>query len=440
MDKQTLTDIAERVLAKNDRDGWTCPSGELYPHQWLWDSCFTAIGLRHINVKRAQTEIRSLLKNQWKNGMIPHIVFSSDTNYHAGPHLWGTTNIPNCPEGIESSGISQPPMLAEAVVRIGKLLNEKERKSWYEETFPGLAAFHEWLYRDRDPNRSGLVVIVHPWESGLDNTPPWMEMLRKHALSSKLRLVTRLGLIRFVDRFRKDTQFVPAEERMATIDLFAVYDLSRRIRKLRYNDQKILKQQKVLLVDLAYNSILIRANRHLADIAGEISQPLPEFTDKAYKQGVSALDRLWDEDTKQYYSLNYKTGKLVKSSSIAGFLPMYAGKLPATRVKALLEQLHNPDTYSTGWPVPSAPLNSPHFKPHCYWQGPTWVNMNWLLINGLRRNGAGDEASKLRRSTIDLVGKNGMYEYFSPLDGEPLGAKEFSWTAALTLDLLKDNN
>jgi glycogen debranching enzyme len=225
---------------------------------------------------------------------------------------------------------------------------------------------------------------------------------------------------------------------MATIDLFAVYDLSRRIRKLRYDDQKILKQQKVLLVDLAYNSILVRANQHLADIAGEISQPLPEFTDKTYKQGVSVLDRLWDEDTKQYYSLNYKTGKLVKSSSIAGFLPMYAGKLPITRVKALLEQLHNPNTYSTGWPVPSAPLNSPHFKPHCYWQGPTWVNMNWLLIDGLRRNGVSDEASKLRQSTIDLVSKNGMFEYFSPLDGEPLGAKEFSWTAALTLDLLQD--
>src|SRR5207247_8886734 len=36
---------ARDVLERNRRSSWTCPSITLYPHQWLWDTCFIAIGL-----------------------------------------------------------------------------------------------------------------------------------------------------------------------------------------------------------------------------------------------------------------------------------------------------------------------------------------------------------------------------------------------------------
>jgi hypothetical protein len=35
-----------------------------------------------------------------------------------------------------------------------------------------------------------------------------------------------------------------------------------------------------------------------------------------------------------------------------------------------------------------------------------------------------------------MVAKSGCAEYFDPLTGEPAGAANFSWTAALTVDLL----
>jgi glycogen debranching enzyme len=71
-----------------------------------------------------------------------------------------------------------------------------------------------------------------------------------------------------------------------------------------------------------------------------------------------------------------------------------------------------------------------------YWQGPTWINTNWLIIDGLRRYGFHDHAAALQESTIELVAHNGFYEYFSPLDGRGAGTNNFSWTAALTLDML----
>jgi glycogen debranching enzyme len=84
------------------------------------------------------------------------------------------------------------------------------------------------------------------------------------------------------------------------------------------------------------------------------------------------------------------------------------------------------------------PLDSPQFDPDRYWQGPTWVNTNWLIIDGLRRAGYPDHAAALTETTLDMVRRSGFAEYFDPTTGEPLGARNFSWTAALVLDLLNE--
>ncbi|MGH7196615.1 MAG: amylo-alpha-1,6-glucosidase [Candidatus Saccharimonadales bacterium] len=438
MNTAHLTQKAKEVLTKNDLGGWTRPTEGLYPHQWLWDSCFIAIGKRHIDVERAKEEVRALFKGQWRSGMLPHVIFSEANGYHAGPTLWQSRVSAHAPKNVDTTGISQPPMVAEAVVRIGEMLSPKERLAWYKEIHPELVHYHEWLYRERDPHDEGLVVLVHPWESGLDNTPPWMELLHKYAVSTRVWLMKNLKMERFVKRFRRDTALVPAEERISTIDLYAVYDLLKRLRDHHYNDSVIMRKQKLLIVDAVFNSILIRANDHLAHIADELGQQLPKVITQAMKKAPKALETLWDEETGQYYSRDFVSGELIKVSSIATFMPLYAMKLPKARVKKLLEHLHNPETFGADYPIPSTPLDSSYFKPHCYWQGPTWINMNWLIRDGLRRNGEAVEAEKLRQKTLELVEKGGMSEYFSPLTGKAAGAPAFSWTAALTIDLLAD--
>jgi len=90
----------------------------------------------------------------------------------------------------------------------------------------------------------------------------------------------------------------------------------------------------------------------------------------------------------------------------------------------------------TEWPVASTCPGEASFDPRRYWRGPTWVNVNWMLIDGLERSGAAGLADKLRAKTIELVERSGMFEYFHPRTGEGLGADRFSWTAALLIDLL----
>ena len=84
----------------------------------------------------------------------------------------------------------------------------------------------------------------------------------------------------------------------------------------------------------------------------------------------------------------------------------------------------------------TASKSSSAFDPRRYWRGPVWVNINWFLVRGLERAGLLPEADELRRLTLELVSTSGFSEYYDPRSGEPLGSGGFSWSAALTLDLL----
>ena len=438
MDELKLLDGAKKVLAANDRKKWTVPAADLYPHQWLWDSCFIAIGLRHVNIERAQTELVSLLRGQWSNGMLPDMIFSNDTKYYRDRELWRSYVSPYSPDEVATSGITQPPMLAEAVVQIGQKLKLPERRSWYRQMYPALLHYHQWLYKDRDPHGEGLIVLLHPYEGGLDNSPPWISELRKHNMPLWLNLAEKAHLGKAIELFRRDTQHTTLAQRMDNIEAAAYWAAMHRIRRKAYNSEALFSRSLFTVEDLAFNCIFIRANTRLAEIAKTIGQKLPDDLAQSMRKTESALEQLWDETTGQYYSRSFVSHKLIEEPTIATLLPLYVGCVSKERAKRLVELLNKPKQFAAKWPVPSVPVSSPYFKPFRYWQGPTWINTNWLIINGLGLYGFDRETALLRQRTLDLVAKSGFYEYYNPLTGEPAGAANFSWTAALTIDLLKN--
>ena len=164
---QALVSSAIKVLAQNDRGRWTVPAGDLYPHQWLWDSCFIAIGLAQIDIQRAMEEIRSLLRGQWSNGMFPNIIFNDAPQYNRDREIWRSYVSPYSPDDVATSGLTQPPMLAEAVYRVGKKLKLPERRLWFKTMLPHIIDYHLWIYTERNPHKEGLAVLIHPYELSL---------------------------------------------------------------------------------------------------------------------------------------------------------------------------------------------------------------------------------------------------------------------------------
>lgn len=432
----TATEEAKRVLKGNSLGDYTIPAKGLYPHQWLWDSCFIAIGIRHYDVDRAQAELLRLVSGQWANGMLPHMILSDEHRHVRDAKMWRSWANPHAPIDVATSGITQPPMLAEAVVRVGEKLSKPERKLWYKTMYGPLVKYHQWLHTERDPHQEGLTLQIHPWETGLDNTPPWMKELHEHQMPLWITAVDKLKLKYLIKYLRRDTKRIPAEQRLDTIDALAFYSTMRRLRRKAYDIDRILRHSLFAVEDLAFNCILIRADENLQTIAKTIAQELPEELVQQIEKTRSALEQLWDPYSNQYYPRNFVTHKLIKEPSVATLLPLYAGSITKDRASRLVKQLENENQYGTTYPVPSTPAQSTWFKELGYWQGPAWVNMNWLLIDGLRRYGFDDHAEALKETTLEMVGMSGCYEYFSPLSGEAGGAENFSWTASLYLDLL----
>jgi hypothetical protein len=171
---------AIEVLRSNWTGSSTVPSPFLYPHQWSWDSACIAMGYSLFDQDHAETELRSLFKGQWSTGLLPHIIFNEEANYFPGPEFWQTNLAPAAPAGASTSGIVQPPVHAIAALRVYRRADDRDRAhAFLVELLPKLAAWHEYLYRERDRDGSGLIEIWHPWESGMDNTPLWDAALER---------------------------------------------------------------------------------------------------------------------------------------------------------------------------------------------------------------------------------------------------------------------
>ena len=85
--------------------------------------------------------------------------------------------------------------------------------------------------------------------------------------------------------------------------------------------------------------------------------------------------------------------------------------------------------------MPSLDPRHDSFESKRYWRVPIWCVMNYMISIGLDDEGEHELAKKIKNDTIKLIETNGMAEYFDPCVGDGLGGMDFSWTAAVYLDL-----
>src|SRR5690606_23558258 len=132
-----------------------------------------------------------------EDGMVPHIVFHEPSDgYFPGPEVWGTGRP------TPTSGITQPPVAAFVVRKLFDRAEDRElATARARELLPKVDAWHEWFYRHRDPAGEGLVAVLHPWESGRDNSVDWDEAFER---------VPTAGVAPYT---RRDTQHARSEER-----------------------------------------------------------------------------------------------------------------------------------------------------------------------------------------------------------------------------------
>ena len=101
-------------------------------------------------------------------------------NIFSSAEFYEITRSDNAPTHIGTSGMTQPPVHAISCYYIYKNSDDKAlAREFLNKMYPRLKAFHRFLMTDRDPEKSGLVTILHLWESGLDDSPRWDEALSR---------------------------------------------------------------------------------------------------------------------------------------------------------------------------------------------------------------------------------------------------------------------
>ncbi|GIM89368.1 MGH1-like glycoside hydrolase domain-containing protein [Paractinoplanes toevensis] len=432
-----LWNSAVRVLDTNWAGDHMVPSRRLYPHQWSWDAAFIAIGLAYVNPTRAWRDLRSLFEAQWPDGRVPHIVFdpaTAEADYFPGPAFWDVPAYGNRP-ARGSTGIVQPPMHAIAAWEVYRhaaahgAACAQEARTELEWLYPRLVAQQRYLTTGRNLGRAGLASIVHPWESGLDNSPAWDEAMAN--VPADLALLSRYR--------RRDLDVSDAAHRPTDLDYSRYVGLVVSYRAEGYSDAGLLDRHAFAVECPAFNSILASAELALAQIAGELglSAEAAGHRDRAGQITAAIIRRLWNERTGTFHARDVHTGKLTPANCVSGLLPLMLPDLPADLVRAVMDEMRSE---RFGLPVPSYDRTAPDFDTMRYWRGPVWINVNWLIRRGLLMHGFRDEAEDLRTAMVRLVHRNGHFEYFHPTSGEGLGAPTFSWTAALSLDLLADRS
>ena len=427
---------AIKVLNKNWREGFSIPCANLYPFQWFWDSGLIAIGFAHFDMDKAEKEIITLLDAQWGNGFIPHIIFHTESDsYFPGPDFHRSDLHPEASKKYRSTGMTQPPVtgfVLEELYRIST--NKKETLKFIETVIDKVYFNHEYFYKNRDPQNEGLVYIYHNWESGTDNSPIWddiWETMNPPEYTFE----------------RRDTTHVDASERPSKREYDHYLYIIDIAKEHNYSDAKIAELSPFLVQDPLFNAMLIKSNQSMIElyklIGGNEDKviQLQKWQDKS----VSTFNKkLFDEELGAYVHYDLRNEKLLRYVSSSSFSPLFADIPSEERAEVLVETMMTKFGNEDQYLCASFDPTHERFNPKKYWRGPVWINLNWMLYNGLKQYGYYDISKRVKEDTIDIIEKNGFYEYFDSrkemhTNGKAgYGGNNFSWSAALLIDLMNE--
>jgi neutral trehalase len=169
-------------------------------------------------------------------------------------------------------------------------------------------------------------------------------------------------------------------------------------------------------------------------------------------QRVNAV--IWDDETRLYFDYE---DDFVRVKAASSLLPLLGGIPDRDRAEALRQHLVDVHSFATPVPVPSVAREEPTWSTDM-WRGPTWMNVNLLIYDGLCQYGFLEEARRLARRTMDEIvrwyAQSGCtYEYYDSLGethprdlnrkgpAEKARAKrygviaDYNWTAAVYIYL-----
>jgi glycogen debranching enzyme len=274
--------------------------------------------------------------------------------------------------------VTKPPLLAWAVWKLYETDGDRE---FLDEAYEPIVRWNNWWFEKNDADGNGLCEYQHPYSSGLDDSPLWDEG-------------------------------VPVEA-----------------------------------PDL--NTYLFLQQEALAKIATAIGEKADAemWAQRAEAMAQRMIRWMWDEQAGLFWATRLTARDREASQWDAArvnvrtpfnLFPLITGRMPPGVAARLVAHLTDARQFWTRYPVPTVAADDPKYNPDQMWRGPTWVNVNYLLMEGLQRAGYADLARELRRRTLEMMtAEDDIYEYYQPETGKsaPSAASIFGWSSALFIEM-----
>lgn len=354
--------------------GYAAPNTEVYPWLWLWDSCFHVLIWQALGrTDRAVAELRSVLSTQDTAGFLPHMGYQLDPD--ASVEFWGRAG---------ASSITQPPMYGHAIahlIRAGvpvddDLIDRAER---------GL----RFLVEERHRDASGLIEVVHPWETGCDDSPRWDHYCPGAGFD--------------LERWRRHKG-----ELLTTIE--------------RGGSGEPLTNPRFGAAPVSFSALAAWNIRELAAASGRHGL-LPHAAELA-----DAIAARWDAEQCTWIDAGPGAATSGRFRTADAFTALLVVDDPIQRAAAV-DALTTADAYGGRFGPRGVHPGESMYDPASYWRGPVWPQIAYLIWLGvLREPAARSIADRLRDQTIVGAVGSGFAEYWDGDTAVGGGATPQSWT------------
>lgn len=325
-----------------------------------------------------------------------------------------------------------------------------------------------WIERNQ-PSREDMLKLINPWKTNMHKPT-----LAQHAAFIVKNMHGDAEWLR--DDFYKLQSFV---------DKYLNYHRHRTTGLLYWEDDKAIGVDNDPCTfyrpnessgSIFLNCLMVKELQAMAYLADQLHLPgiKASYAKSAEELIANIQKHCWDPRDRYYYSVDfnllpvvkpdtenarpgqffYHTGQprnydclIMRFSVWSGFMTMWAG-IATKEQAAQMVRLHFHNTEEFNCPAGIRTL-SPLEKMYnvkasgnpSSWQGPVWINANYLVFRGLLRYGFTEEAREIAEKTVLLLGKDferfgALHEYYEPENGEPILNKGFQNWNFLVLNMI----
>ena len=337
---------------------------------------------------------------------------------------WNDPLKPNLYSQHEYNDLTQMPVLPYSLRSIYDATGDV---ALLKEFVPKLVKYFRWWKSIRDLDGSGVVTILHPWESGTDLTPCY------------------------------DAALGVAAENRARPPWSVIYPQLIQL-ALSYHYRYSWDQKAILgrtetasgpfnwfkVQDIAVNCVYASGWGVLGDLATKYSLTLAsECYDNQKHAEAGIIDKLFSKSA-GYFVTGYKNNSNEQCfhnvRTVQMLFPLLLDSISPEQIDTIVRYLTDENEFWTPYPVPSVSKAEVEYNPilstDLLWRGPSWGFTNWFIMEGLQKHGRTAVLGELMDKWIAAAEKGGIWEMWNPETGVGYGAEGLGMST-LIVDWMK---